>query len=70
MILDKDSNLADVLYHQRCYKKFTEDFKPAESYREDKDKLEKAMTEKKVFNATKNNSGKSRILLSSTIFFD
>ena len=49
MILDKDSHFADVLYHQRCYKKFTEDFKPAESYREDKDKVEKATNEKKSF---------------------
>ena len=30
---------SDVLYHQHCYNKFTRDYKPAESNREDKDSV-------------------------------
>ena len=46
MISDKDAYSADVFYHQRCYNKFTWDYKPAESNREDKDRVDKAMAEK------------------------
>ena len=37
----------NVFYHQRCCNKFTRDYKPAESNREDKDKVEKATAEKR-----------------------
>ena len=46
MILDKDSHSTDVFYHQRCSDKFTRDYKPVESNREDKNSVEKATAEK------------------------
>ena len=45
-ISDNDAYSTDVLYDQRYYKKFTRDYKPGESNREDKDSIEKATTEK------------------------
>ena len=43
----KDAHSADVVYHQRCYNKFTRDYKPAENNRKDEDSVEKATAEKK-----------------------
>ena len=66
MISDNDAHSADGLYDQHYYNKLTRDYKPGGSNRENKDSLQL----KKVFNATKNISHKSKILLSSTGFAD
>ena len=44
---DKDAHSVDVLYHQRCYSKFTREYKPSKSDREAKDSAEKATAEKR-----------------------
>ena len=46
MMSDNDAHFADVLYYQRYYNKFTRNYKPTESKREDKDSVEKATAEK------------------------
>ena len=61
-ISDNDAHSTDVLYSQRCYNKFTQDCKPAESNQEDKGSIEKATAEKNVCNTTKNTSDKLKIL--------
>ena len=66
MILDKDSHSTDVFYHQHCSDKFIRDYKPVESNREVKNSVEKITAEKNAFDATKNTSDKSKILLFST----
>ena len=75
MISYKDHHSTDVLFHQRCYNKFTPDHKSVESNRKDKDSVEKATAEKryvwkKIFDATKNTSDKPKILLSYMRFAD
>ena len=47
MISYKDHHSTDVLFHQRCYNKFTPDHKSVESNRKDKDSVEKATAEKR-----------------------
>ena len=46
-IIPKDTHSLDVLYHQRCYNKFTLDYKAAISNQEAKDSVEKAAAEKR-----------------------
>ena len=46
MISDKYAHSADVLYHQRCYNKFTRHFIPTKSDREDKNSVEKLLLKK------------------------
>ena len=46
MMSDNDAHFADVLYYRRYYNKFTRNYKPTESKREDKDSVEKATAEK------------------------
>ena len=46
-IIPKDTHSLDVLYHQRCYNKFTLDYKAAISNQEAKDGVEKAAAEKR-----------------------
>ena len=53
IISDQDAHFADVLYHKRCYNKFTRDYKPAKSNREAKDSLEKATAEKRFLTLLK-----------------
>ena len=45
VISDTDAHSTDVLYHQRCYNKFTRDYKQAVSDREDKGSMETATAE-------------------------
>ena len=47
MISDKDAHFTDILYHKRCYSKFTRDYKPAKSNMLAKDSLEIAKAEKR-----------------------
>ena len=47
VISDKDAHSADVLYHQRCYSKFTQNYKPCKNNQETKDSVRKATPGKK-----------------------
>ena len=53
MISYKDHHSTDVLFHQRCYNKFTPDYKSVESNRKDKDSVEKATAEKRFLTLLK-----------------
>ena len=53
IISDKNEHSTDVLYHQRCYNKFTWNYKPAKSNREVKDSLENATPEKRFLTLLK-----------------
>ena len=53
MISNKDEHSADVLYHQRCYNKFTRYYKPSKSNRKAKDSVEKATAEKRFLTLIK-----------------
>ena len=53
IISDKDAHSTDILYHKRCYSKFTRDYKPAKSNRVAKDSLEKATAEKRFLTLLK-----------------
>ena len=53
MISYKDHHSTDVLFHQRCYNKFTRDYKSVESNRKDKDSVEKATAEKRFLTLLK-----------------
>ena len=46
MISDKDAHSTDVLYHQRCYSKFTQNYKPCKSNQEAKDSVKEATSAK------------------------
>ena len=53
MISYKDQHSTDVLYHQRCYNKFTRDYKSVESDRKDKGSVQKATSVKRFLTLLK-----------------